>query len=194
MALLDIIRPSVKREWDGYTPLMSIIVQEGYFPDIYDKMLSVGIDINAEDKSWNNTLRIAVLSPECTTAKIKYLIEHGADEKPQGYRGSLATVAAGLFHIKSPEWNALWNLSDKSIFTYHEKGTLKSPLMVALKYQNMEAVRFLFNHDAVPDDEIGEILERINGIKTDSVRTECIELFESYNRRSSGEEKNGNEE
>ena len=193
-SLLDIIKPTAKRKWDGYTPLMSLIIQEGYFPDIYDKMLSIGIDINAEDNSGNNTLRIAVLSPECTTAKIRYLIEHGADETPKQYTGSIATIAAGLFHIKSQEWNALWELSDKNIFSYHKKGELETPIMVALRYQNMEAVRFLFNHNAVPNDELGEIQERINRIKTGTVRTECIELFGAYNRRNSGEDKNGNEE
>ena len=193
MSLLEIIRPTAMRTWDGYTPLMDIMVQEGYFPDIYDKMLSIGIDINAQDSSGNNALRIAVLSPECTTAKIRYLIEHGADETPHKYMGTVATIAAGLFHIKSTEWEALWELSDKSLFTYHDDEA-ESPIMVALRYQNMEAVRFLFNHDTVPTEELKMIEERIKGIKTESTRVECMELFSAYSKRVEKEGNNGNKE
>ena len=187
MSLLSIIRPSAKRNWDGYTPLMEMMVLEGYFPEIYDKMLEIGIDINAEDRNGNNTLRIAVLSPECTTAKIRYLIEHGADDTAHNHRGSVATIAAGLFHIESTEWNALWQLSDHSIFMYRDERA-DSPIMVALRYQNMDAARFLFSHDAVPSDEIEDIAYLISRIKSKAVRAEALEYFESYKARNSNKE------
>ena len=115
MKLLDIIKPDVRDEWTKYTPLMAIIVQEGFFPEIYDKMLSIGIDINAETGG-ENALRLAVLSPECTAAKIRYLIEHGADGSALvPWRGTVANIAAALFHIESLEWNALWEYPDKTI-------------------------------------------------------------------------------
>ena len=193
MSLLEIIRPTAKRTWDGYTPFMDIIVQEGYFPDIYDKMLGIGIDINAQDTSGNNALRIAILSPECTAAKIRYLIEHGADEAPHKYMGSVATIAAGLFHIRSIEWEALWELSDKSLFSYHDSEA-ESPIMIALRYQNIEAIRFLFSHDAVPNDELALIEDRINKIKTESTRIECMQLFSSYMKSFDKEVNNGNKE
>lgn len=183
MSLLDIIRPTAKRNWDGYTPLMAIIVQPGYFPEIYDKMLSIGIDINAMDNGGNNTLYVSVLSPECTTAKIRYLINHGANGEGNNYKGSVATIAAGLFHIESPEWNALWELCDKSIFTYKNEEA-NSPIVVALYYQNMDAVRFLFNHDAVPEDEIDEVNETIMGIRSKTIRTEALEYFSAYKSRN----------
>lgn len=182
IALFEIIRPTARRSWDNYTPLMAIIVQEGFFPKLYDKMLNRGIDINAVTDTGNNALRIAVLSPECTAAKIRYLIEHGIDEKPHKYMGSIATIAAGLFHIKSMEWDALWNLSDKSLFTYHDVEA-ESPIMVALRYQNIEAIRFLFNHDAIPTDELELITERINRIKSEIIRTECMDLFSAHKAR-----------
>lgn len=189
MSLLDIIKPTAVRKWDGYTPLMAIIVQPGYFPEIYDKMLSIGIDINAMDNGGNNTLYVAVLSPECTTAKIRYLIKHGANGEGHNYKGSVATVAAGLFHIESPDWNALWELCDKSIFTY-KNDEANSPIMVALYYQNMDAVRFLFNHDAVPEDEIDEVDEMIMGIRSKAIRIEALEYFSAYKSRN-GIKENG---
>ena len=107
--------------------------------------------------------------------------------------GSVATIAAGLFHIKSTEWRALWELSDKSLFTYHDDEA-ESPIMVALRYQNMEAVRFLFNHDTVPIEELEMIEERIKGIKTESTRVECMELFSAYSKRVEKEGNNGKKE
>ena len=182
LSLLDIVRPDAK-SWCGGTFLMEMIVQEGYFPEIYDKMLEVGIDINAVDRSGNNTLRVALLSPECTLAKIRYLIQHGADESPSRYMGTVATIAAGLFHIKSPEWSALWELSDKSIFTYHNDKVM-SPIMVALHYLNIDAIRFLLNHDAVPSDEIEKIGEKIDKIKSKVTKTEVLSLFAKYKERN----------
>ena len=191
LALLDIVRPTAKRDWDGYTPLMAIIVQPGYFPEIYDKMLGIGIDINAMDNGGNNTLYVAVFSPECTTAKIRYLIKHGANGEGHNYKGSVATVAAGLFHIESPDWNALWELCDKSIFTYKNEEA-NSPIMVALYYQNMDAVRFLFNHDAVPEDEVDDVNEMITGIRSKTIRTEALEYFSAYKARNGiGENSDG---
>ena len=183
LSLLDVVRPEAK-SWKGGTFLMEMIVQEGYFPEIYDKMLAIGVDINAVDNSGNNTLRVAVLSPECTLAKIRYLIEHGADESPNRYRGTVATIAAGLFHIESQEWNALWELSDKSIFTYHNDDVM-SPIMVALHYLNMEAIRFLFCHDAVPVDEIEKIKDKIGRIKSKTTKVEVLEYFHDYRKRIS---------
>lgn len=182
LSLLDIVR-SDARSWKGGTFLMEMIVQEGFFPEIYDKMLASGIDINAIDNNGNNTLRNAVLSPECTLAKMRYLIEHGADESPDRHKGTIATIAAGLFHIESPEWNALWELSDKSIFTYHNDDVM-SPIMVALHYLNMEAIRFLFSHDAVPYDEIAEIANKIDKIKSKETKVEVLEYFVEYKKRN----------
>lgn len=182
LSLLDVVRPEA-RTWKGGTFLMEMIVQEGYFPEIYDKMLAIGVDINAVDNSGNNTLRIAVLSPECTLAKIRYLIGHGVDETPDMYKGTVATIAAGLFHIKSPEWNALWELSDKSIFTYHNEEVM-SPIMVALHYMNMDAIRFLFSHDAVPSDEIVKIEEKVGKIKSKTTKIEVLKNFIEYKTRN----------
>ena len=183
LSLLWVIRPSAKESWCGYTPLMALIVQPGYFPELYDRMLDSGIDINDKDSCGNNTLRIAVLSPECTAAKIRYLIAHGADEKADGRRGTAATIAAGLFHISSVEWNALWELSDKSIFAYHDDNT-HSPIEVALYYQNMDAIRFLFSHDAVPADSLEIICDMICGIKSKAIKAEVLECFASYKARN----------
>lgn len=182
LSLLDIVRPDAKSS-DGSTFLMEMIVQEGYYPEIYDKMLRIGVDINARDKNGNSTLRIAVLSPECTLAKIRYLIEHGADESPDRYRGTVATIAAGLFHIGTPEWNALWELSDKDIFTYHTEEAM-SPIMVALHYLNLPAVKFLLSHDAVPSDELDAIAERIGKIKSAVTKTEICKYYLDYSHRN----------
>lgn len=176
MQLIDIISPDARESEYGYTPLMEILVQEEYFPEIYDRMLEKGIDINAEDKAGYSTLDIVVLSPECTEAKIRYLLEHGADGSHKGDHGTAATLAAGLFHIKSPEWNSLWEIPDKSIFTYHTE-RIMSPIMTALYYQNMNAVRFLFTHGAAAEDEKDEIGKMIAHIKAPSIRSEAYGLF-----------------
>ena len=174
--LIDSISPDVRESEYGYTPLMEILVQEGYFPEIYDRMLAKGIDINAEDKAGYSALDIVVLSPECTEAKIRYLLEHGADGSHRGDHGTAATLAAGLFHIKSKEWNALLEIQDKSIFTYHTE-KIMSPIMTALYYQNMDAVRFLFSHNAVDKDEKDEIGKMIANINAPSIRSEAYGLF-----------------
>ena len=182
LSLLDIVRPDAKSS-DGSTFLMEMIVQEGYYPEIYDKMLRIGVDINARDKNGNSTLRIAVLSPECTLAKIRYLIEHGADESPDRYRGTVATIAAGLFHIGTSEWTALWELSDKDIFTYHTEEAM-SPIMTALHYLNLPAVKFLLSHDVVPSDELDAITERIGEIKSIATKTEIYKYYLEYRHRN----------
>lgn len=174
--LIDSIRPDTRESEYGYTPLMEILVQEGYFPEIYDRMLEKGIDINAENKAGYSALDIVVLSPECTEAKIRYLLEYGANGSHRGNHGTTATLAAGLFHIKSPEWNSLWQIQDKSIFTYHT-ASIMSPIMTALYYQNMDAVRFLFSHNAVDKDEKDEIRKMIANIKAPSIRSEAYGLF-----------------
>ena len=78
-ALLGIIRPAARDNGSGNTPLMSIIIQEGIFPELYDQILSIGVDINAVDRNGETALQLVILSPECTAAKIRYLIDHGAD-------------------------------------------------------------------------------------------------------------------
>lgn len=189
MKLLDIIKPDARDEWTKYTPLMAIIVQEGYFPEIYDKMLSIGIDINTETGG-ENALRLAVLSPECTAAKIRYLIGHGADGSALvPWIGTVANIAAALFHIESLEWNALWEYPDKTIFTYTHKAESKrdadvdSPLMIALEYQNMEAVRFLVSHDAIVSDELDRIKDVIQRMKSRTVKAEAESLIAGYMAR-----------
>ncbi len=179
MQLINIINPDTRKADDGYTPLMEILIQEGYFPEIYDRMIDVGVDINAVNKAGYSTLDIVVLSPECTIAKIRYLLSKGADGSHRSTHGTAATLAAGLFHIKSTEWNALWTIQDKSIFTYHTD-RIMSPIMVALYYQNMDAVRFLFSHNAIPDDEKYIIKERIMTIKSDDIRSEAYGLYSVY--------------
>ena len=189
MRLLDIIKPDARDKWTKYTPLMAIIVQEGYFPEIYDKMLSVGIDINAETGG-ENALRLAILSPECTAAKIRYLIGHGADGSALvPWKGTVASIAAAMFHIESMEWNALWEYSDKTIFIYTHKAETKgdtdvdSPLMIALEYQNMEAVRFLISHNAVVSDELDCIDNVIRRMKSISTRRESEMLVSMYKNK-----------
>ena len=66
--------------------------------------------------------------------------------------------------------------------------------MIALRYQNIEAIRFLFSHDAVPNDELALIEDRINKIKTESTRIECMQLFSSYMKSFDKEVNNGNKE
>ena len=195
MKLLDIIKPDVRDEWTKYTPLMAIIVQEGYFPEIYDKMLSIGVDINAE-VGGENALRLAVLSPECTAAKIRYLIGHGADGSALvPWRGTVASIAAALFHFESIEWNALWEYPDKTIFTYTHKAETKgdtdvdSPLMIALEYQNMEAVRFLISHDAIVPSELASIEDVIQRMKSRTVKAEAESLLTGYKARIKKEKK-----
>ena len=195
MKLLDIIKPDVRDEWTKYTPLMAIIVQEGFFPEIYDKMLSIGIDINAETGG-ENVLRLAVLSPECTAAKIRYLIGHGADGSALvPWRGTVANIAAALFHLESLEWNALWEYPDKTIFTYTHKAETKgdadvdSPLMIALEYQNMEAVRFLISHDAIVPSELACIEDVIQRMKSRTVKAEAGSLLAGYKARIKKEKK-----
>ena len=168
---------------------MAIIVQEGFFPEIYDKMLSIGIDINAETGG-ENVLRLAVLSPECTAAKIRYLIGHGADGSALvPWRGTVASIAAALFHFESIEWNALWEYPDKTIFTYTHKAESKgdadvsSPLMIALEYQNIEAVRFLISCDAIVPDELDCIEDVIQRMKSRTVKAEAESLIAGYMAR-----------
>ena len=98
-------------------------------------------------------------------------------------------MAAGLFHIGSVEWNAMWAAADKSIFIYRTDKAM-SPLMIALRYQNMEAIRFLFSHDAVLEDELDMIAEAIGKIKAATVRNEAYSYLESYKERHF----NGNKE
>lgn len=188
-ALLGIIRPAARDNGSGNTPLMSIIIQEGFFPELYDQILSIGVDINAVDRNGETALQLVILSPECTAAKIRYLIDHGADPSGKSYRGSIASMAAGLFHIGSVEWNAMWAAADKSIFIYRTDKAM-SPLMIALRYQNMEAIRFLFTHDAVLEDELDMIAEAIRKIKAATVRNEAYSYLESYKERHF----NGNKE
>ena len=177
MRLLDIISAEARQEDTGYTPLMAIIIQEGYFPEIYDKMLSIGININARCDDGNNALRLAVLSPECTAAKIRYLIDHGADASVCTLlRGTIANIAASLFHIRSEEWNAMWLYEDKSIFTYSDERT-ESPLMIAIRHQNMDAISFLMSHGAALHENKAELLDRIRKLRSNKLRTDVSGFF-----------------
>ena len=154
---------------------MSALVQPGYFPDLYEKMLGRGVDVNARTSTGENALFVTALSPECTAAKIRFLLSHGVDASLSiKGRGSVANVASTLFHFRSEEWNALWQCGDKSIFTYGE-GKVRSPLYIALEHRNMPAIKFLLKHGAVRGDEaveIREMLQQAFGIKG------CDDIFD----------------
>ena len=173
--LLYVVDPDERECHSGYTFLMSALVQPGYFPDLYEKMLGRGVDVNARTSTGENALFVTVLSPECTAVKIRFLLSHGVDASLSiKGRGSVANVASTLFHFRSEEWNALWQCGDKSIFTYGE-GKVRSPLYIALEHRNMPAIKFLLKHGAVRGDEaveIREMLQQAFGIKG------CDDIFD----------------
>lgn len=145
-----------------------------------EAVLEAGVDINAVDWEGNTALAYAVIYCFHNPLKIKWLVEQGIDATIQNKIGETAVnIAARTFKIQETEWNALGAIKDRKAFLIADNYGF-TPIMIAFRYMNLPAIRFLLSNGYYQSAGIPYIRHQTERVKTSSVRNELEDLFQKY--------------
>ena len=135
LCLLNKCNPKATDEF-GRTILMKLLECEGYYPDVYNQIITLGTDINAVTNDGYSTLDyLMIFNPDCIDKKIAYLMNLDKVGTKNVFHSSVKNFAS------SEAWEALDDVNKELLFEEDDKGN--TPFINAIKLRNIPAIDHL---------------------------------------------------